>query len=372
MFQFMEIIGRCEFYKPWPEWDNTIHFDEAQILRQGWAMTYPFVFEIDQHKKTGQFSSTRDIPDYDTTLSDCTCQDFQERKLPCKHIYRLAVELDILEIISRPSYDKNRIAELKKAAEIDAEPEQKKRMESAKKAATTPASIDFENKTAEFKGSGKTPYTTSLESCTCRDFFVRKLPCKHIYRLALELDGKEVEQGINKNEYALFALPVESQKMLFDMLVAHINNGMTTFIKERSEFAAPLFRNGYCYENVLTLESLSALPVSDIKKILLMSVPDMEGLPKKTAQRKQITPWLAENFSAISPAIDKSVIVLEFTEQVCELSKEFFSRFRKKFIREQVPTEYWNGEVDEDGDSVMSLDYSDTRTKLVEFFSQEE
>lgn len=33
---------------------------------------------------------------YSTSLSDCTCPDFQRRKLPCKHIYKLALELGIV------------------------------------------------------------------------------------------------------------------------------------------------------------------------------------------------------------------------------------------------------------------------------------
>lgn len=48
-----KIIGRCKFLKPWPDWDESIHADEAQISRQGRAMTYPFDFKISKRKKTG-------------------------------------------------------------------------------------------------------------------------------------------------------------------------------------------------------------------------------------------------------------------------------------------------------------------------------
>lgn len=33
---------------------------------------------------------------YSTCLSDCTCPDFQQRKLPCKHMYKLALELGVI------------------------------------------------------------------------------------------------------------------------------------------------------------------------------------------------------------------------------------------------------------------------------------
>lgn len=39
--------GRCNFLKNWDNWDISIHEDEAQIARQGKALSYPFDFEID-------------------------------------------------------------------------------------------------------------------------------------------------------------------------------------------------------------------------------------------------------------------------------------------------------------------------------------
>ena len=46
--------------------------------------------------------------------------------------------------------------------------------------------------------TGKTKYgdyEVSLESCTCMDFKMRRLPCKHMYKLA-----KELKLFVNKNE----------------------------------------------------------------------------------------------------------------------------------------------------------------------------
>lgn len=69
-------------------------------------------------------------------------------------------------------------------ATIHTEPEQVKRQKSAAKADITPISI--ENDFAVFRGSKKN-YETTLISCTCTDYGIRRLPCKHIYRLAHEL-----------------------------------------------------------------------------------------------------------------------------------------------------------------------------------------
>lgn len=178
-------FGRVRLLKEWNDWDSKIHCDEKQVERQGRAMHYPFIFEINKIEMTAKFSSTTDLPYYDTSLSTCNCYDFQERQLPCKHIYRLAVELGLIEIFNRSSFDKEALSDLKNSQNIDNQPDQLKRQKSALKC--TPVSIDLENSTGVFKSSSNSFYETTLETCTCRDFFVRKLPCKHIYRLRSEL-----------------------------------------------------------------------------------------------------------------------------------------------------------------------------------------
>ncbi|MDD3040526.1 SWIM zinc finger family protein [Bacteroides sp.] len=182
-------FGRCHIIKNWSDWDNSIHSDDSQIDRQGRSMTYPFTFDVDKHTKTARFSSTSILPFYETTLTSCTCEDFQSRKLPCKHIYRLAVELGYIEIIKRPTFDKEKLDTLKNSADIDADPDQIKRQKSSMTSKCKPTEINYADESALFSGSGKSPYVTTLNSCTCRDFVVRKLPCKHIYRLRYELNN---------------------------------------------------------------------------------------------------------------------------------------------------------------------------------------
>lgn len=61
-----------------------------------------------------------------------------------------------------------------------------KRIKSAKSAKMTPIKIDTTDLYGYFQGShGR--YETFLDSCPCGDFIRNKLPCKHIYRLAMEL-----------------------------------------------------------------------------------------------------------------------------------------------------------------------------------------
>ena len=83
---------------------------------------------------------------------------------------------------------KKLLEEIKASESVDSHPEQIKRIEKAKGAKMAPLSIDYVGKTAVFPGSGKTPYETTFDTCTCRDYLVRRLPCKHIYRLRMELE----------------------------------------------------------------------------------------------------------------------------------------------------------------------------------------
>jgi len=234
--------GRCHILNDWPDWDYEIHAQKEQIARQGRAMNYPFSFEIDKKNKTARFSSTSELPYYETSLTSCNCGDFEQRGLPCKHIYRLAVELGIIEIIKRkPTKTSNSdvLAEIYASDDIDNHPEQLKRIKSAQSAKTTPSSIDKENKTGIFPGSGKKPYETTLHSCTCRDFFIRRLPCKHMYRLKMELGlmQETAQTGVNKNmEFSLEEaiaelekLTEKSQKIIKNFLAASISRKETNF-----------------------------------------------------------------------------------------------------------------------------------------------
>ena len=70
--------------------------------------------------------------------------------------------------------------------EMLATPEQQKRQYSALDKKLTPISIDREAKIGLFKGS-KGIYCAALDRCDCMDFVRNYLPCKHMYRLAMEL-----------------------------------------------------------------------------------------------------------------------------------------------------------------------------------------
>ena len=76
-----------------------------------------------------------------------------------------------------------------------------KRIKSAKSAKLTPVKIDPTDCYGYFQGThGR--YETFLDYCPCGDFHRSKLPCKHIYRLAIELGLMNEEVKNDKNAIA--------------------------------------------------------------------------------------------------------------------------------------------------------------------------
>lgn len=78
-------------------------------------------------------------------------------------------------------------------------PEQEKRFASGMKAACTPVELSQENRCGVFRGSGGV-YQTTLTACECVDFRRRKQPCKHMYRLAVELGVLEGNVASDKSQ----------------------------------------------------------------------------------------------------------------------------------------------------------------------------
>lgn len=78
-------------------WSESVHQDPVQLERQFRAADPRYTpLELDRDFLSGKFLGLE--TDYHTTLTTCECMDFQRRALPCKHMYRLAHELDVMYI----------------------------------------------------------------------------------------------------------------------------------------------------------------------------------------------------------------------------------------------------------------------------------
>ena len=163
---------------------------------------------------------------YKTSFISCTCMDFQKRKLPCKHMYKLAfwskkmnlydwgIELEGLKIQNRKP-TKKELENIKYHKEID-----RKRKEAYIKEWRTrwgEYNLDSVYAKEQFMASyrldgmyviedgfddagndvlsmdisreydSSKSYIVTLSSCTCKDFRHTKEPCRHMYMLATEI-----------------------------------------------------------------------------------------------------------------------------------------------------------------------------------------
>lgn len=78
----------------WEKWDD-VHGTDAQKKSFAKALSAELTPISIDNGGVGSFSGKHGY--YTTTLEQCSCGDFTRRHLPCKHMYRLAIELGCIE-----------------------------------------------------------------------------------------------------------------------------------------------------------------------------------------------------------------------------------------------------------------------------------
>lgn len=171
--QVMPVVN--ELQAQWQRlWPAQIHKNEAQIKR------WDNFSEID-----GYDSVTREFKAgvYTTSVSCCSCSDFKKRNLPCRHMYGVQHFLNyvtnIVDIHNTFPPDASKWGQWNSV--LHQHYEQKRRQYNAKTVEVI--SVDYKSKIGIING-----YNVALSYCECLDFQRRRLPCKHIYRLKVELN----------------------------------------------------------------------------------------------------------------------------------------------------------------------------------------
>jgi predicted nucleic acid-binding Zn finger protein len=191
----------------WDFADESANSATAQINRQKSARNLD-ILELDLETGMGIFYDPKRDVTSTCTLKHCDCHDFnfsgnnpRKNFKPCMHIYRLAMELGLIEAKYLDHAAQSSLGTQKRRAETDRlkqlEPDksqwgnwnkiihesgiQKNRQYRA-------YGIKYEEPNAIQKGEPWTvhEYRVSLDHCDCPDFLERRLPCKHIYVVALE------------------------------------------------------------------------------------------------------------------------------------------------------------------------------------------
>lgn len=82
----------------WRTWPASYLTSTAQATRRKRSHSVTLSY-LDREKARATFTSVTSygVNKYETSLDMCTCPDFEERRMPCKHIFRLAEELGLFQ-----------------------------------------------------------------------------------------------------------------------------------------------------------------------------------------------------------------------------------------------------------------------------------
>lgn len=210
-------------------------------------------------------------------------------------------------------------------------PEQHDRMIRARSATTTPDNVDKESQTAVFK-AGK--YHVTLNSCTCVDFMRNKRPCKHIYRLAMELGLLEDNTYNTGEKYedksdllqSFEGLDLETKKLLKPIFYQLLYSRPIVFL-ERGSFSELLISTGLFIKTDV-LSAVSQLPAFELK--VLFEKMDFNNAPKLTSHSKTFVKWAENNPDQFSKANDV-FSTLELNPRADSLKNTIYRRLCKLF-----------------------------------------
>lgn len=231
--------------------------------------------------------------------------------------------------------------------------DQIKRIASAKSSKTTPSNIDKHTMTGCFPGSGSTAYTTSLESCTCGDFVRRKLPCKHIYRLAIELGllNETAQSGVNKNtlEAQQFSLKdavselenlnEECQKIVRDFLYQALYQNASEF-----PVLAENCNAGLLYCALLNQIEAPEIALQALKRNQILQILDAHSVTgfKRNMSLKNLISWCIDNVPDVW-SVFPQIYVFRFVANFKTAQRRVYTYLLRKYDWET----YYNEEMEE-------------------------
>lgn len=213
--------------------------------------------------------------------------------------------------------------------------DQQKRQASASKSACTPIEINFITHTGKFQGSSGN-HTTSLVHCSCIDFNRRRLPCKHMYRLAMELGLMESDFASNTSD---IPHPVKKQKLLDSIsiieslsdeaqillknILCNMNSSLPCKCVSRSSEISALLSSGLLVETDSPSVQLSFYKFTELKKRLCNL-----GLTCTIRKKQELIDWILENASdRISELCNDSVVVC--ASEFIKVRKVYMYLYRK-------------------------------------------
>lgn len=189
---------------------------------------------------------------------------------------------------------------------------QRSAIEKATLPKTTPISVDADAQTAVFWGSGKDLYQTSLSSCTCMEFIRFKTPCKHIYRLAMELGiiDTAYKTGMSSGERDAMQISFEDALLIAEKLSLDAQYRLCQMLDRKIDFrhvphlvTEPEIITEFRTCPLMEERPAAPLMLAMMKRTMLNDIiaqSKSEDKPKKNASSAVLAQWLLDNMENLS------------------------------------------------------------------------
>ena len=245
-----------------------------------------------------------------------------------------------------------------------------KRIKSAQSAKLTPISIDRDEMCGHFQGSYGS-YDTWLTECQCVDFARSQKPCKHIYRLAMELGVYSATFSTNKNaipvqgsqkkiplEYTvelIDKLPVSAQEVLYDVVFRSTREQPEYWIERNSDYTA-LIESDLVRECVHDPADrrFAFGKVNDLKRELKSRGLEYDKSLKKEPLCKFCTEHYPDEMAKIYPELFPVMINPDFSRThihnyLSQKSTErYWAEHKDEYVEDNMPSEYADRPKNED------------------------
>lgn len=231
---------------------------------------------------------------------------------------------------------------------IHCDSEQIKRIKSASASKLTPLVVDYTNNTGVFQGSSS-KYDVSLEFCPCGDYRRRKLPCKHIYRLAMELGlfqcdfSSDVSQSKSRVTNITFSdyidlvenLSEESQKLLLSDLYIHLYK-KSSYCCHPSSSMSELFSSGIVVDCGIRSELLDFFTRNELNELISkLDIPF-----KKNMSQSTLVAWCKDNLSNRYDELFCGYSSTKINDDYAKHNSKLYKYLHRKYDYES----FWDGE----------------------------
>lgn len=183
-------------------------------------------------------------------------------------------------------------------------------------------SFDTDNICCEMKSSRNTDriYSVSLSSCTCKDFTERRLPCKHMYKLAIALNIiNENWDNFNIPSYLRVIIDSMSPSDLTNFYyILYDNNESGIFEVKRQKVPVICIEKGIFLETTTKEHFRQELDFSYTKNdiIATLATSNSTYTPNSKSTKREMIKWIVDNDEKLLKRLRKKHYYIYYSPDV--------------------------------------------------------